>query len=86
MKEGTSLLISPREVAKEGDNSLQKVWVLDTINDVRKVKDLESRTFENLVVTRYLVHDEEGNIFTIFHNQIRKLVKLPKTSSTSVNP
>lgn len=74
MKEGTKLLISPRETTKSEEATLLEVRVLDTIQDVRKVTDLDSKTFDNVIVTRYLVYDNEGKVFCIFHNQIRKVI------------
>jgi len=75
MREGTRLKISVKET-KYGENQmLIPVEVLDTIRDVRKVVDNISQTVEHCVVTRYLVVDDKDNVFTIFHNQIKKLIR-----------
>lgn len=75
MKEGTRFEISKKI---DDEKCLVAVTYLDTVQDIRSVEVPDTRhkepIYEYYVVTKYLVRDDRNNVFTIYTNQIKRIL------------
>jgi len=79
MKEGTKLRIRSRNEDRTGVDRNKAptevdVTVIDTIQDVRNIVVAgESSLYP--VVTKYLVKDDNNEVFSIYTHQVRKILE-----------
>lgn len=77
MKEGTKLRIRSRSEERVADRSKEPteidVTVIDTIQDVRNIVVTGLPSLYP-VVTKYLVKDDNNEVFSIYTHQVRKVL------------
>lgn len=78
MKEGTKLRIRSRSDERVADRSKEPteidVTVIDTIQDVRNIVVTGASSLYP-VVTKYLVKDDNNEVFSIYTHQVRKILE-----------